>query len=122
LTRDPELKVTTSGKSVAEFSIAVNKRIKPQDGPDSDFFRIKVWGQSAEYVNQYIGKGRLVAVDGRLETRSWTDQDGKRREVVEIVADNVNALDRVRDDGAGSQSSQSQSQAPEDVYDPFDDE
>ena len=76
LTRDPELRTTSTGKNVVEFSIAVNKRIKPQDGsPDADFFRIKAWGQTADYVNNYLAKGRLVAVDGRLETRKWTDQN-----------------------------------------------
>jgi single-strand DNA-binding protein len=56
-------------------------------------------GQTADYVNSYITKGRLVAVDGRLETRKWTDQNGANRESVEVVADNVNALDRPREDG-----------------------
>ncbi|HLO98176.1 MAG TPA: single-stranded DNA-binding protein, partial [Fimbriimonas sp.] len=91
LTRDPELRTTQTGKNVVEFSIAVNKRIKPQDGsPDADFFRVKAWGQTAEYVNNYINKGRLVAVDGRIETRKYTDKDGVNREIFEIVADNVN--------------------------------
>ncbi len=94
LTRDPELKTTATGKNVVEFSIAVNKRIKPAEGADADFFRVKAWSQTADYVNSYIGKGRLVAVDGRLETRKYTDKDGNNREIVEVVADNVNALDR----------------------------
>lgn len=115
LTRDPEVKTTNSGKQVAEFSIAVNKKFKPQDGSaDADFFRVKVWGQAADYVGQYVGKGRLVAVDGRIETRKWTAQDGTNREVVEIVADNVNALDRVRDDAPATTADTNQ-----DAYDPF---
>ncbi len=103
LTRDPELRTTNSGKNVVEFSIAVSKRVKPQDGaPDADFFRVKAWGQTADYVNSYLTKGRLVAVDGRLETRKWTDQNGTNRESVEVVADNVNGLDRPRDDAGGN--------------------
>lgn len=133
LTRDPELRTTSTGKNVVEFSIAVNKRIKPQEGPDADFFRIKAWGQTADYVNSYIAKGRLVAVDGRLETRKWTDQNGATRESVEIVADNVNSLDRPRDDqgggsgggsysgGGGGNSRQAAAPSPEE-YDPFADE
>jgi single-strand DNA-binding protein len=130
LTRDPELRTTSTGKNVVEFSIAVNKRIKPQEGPDADFFRIKAWGQTADYVNSYISKGRLVAVDGRLETRKWTDQNGATRESVEIVADNVNGLDRPRDDqggggsgysGGGNSGRQSAAPSPEE-YDPFADE
>jgi single-strand DNA-binding protein len=108
LTRDPELRTTNTGRNVVEFSIAVQKRIKPQDGsPDADFFRVKAWGQTADYVNSYIHKGRLVAVDGRLETRKWTDQNGTNRETIEVVADNVNGLDRPRDEagsGGGSYS------------------
>ena len=139
LVRDPELRTTNSGKNVVDFSIAVQKRIKPQDGaPDADFFRIKAWGQTADYVNSYLQKGRLVAVDGRLETRKWTDQNGTNRESVEVVADNVNGLDRPRDDaggnsgGGGSSASNSGGGAPaarpvsaapsEEEYDPFADE
>lgn len=139
LTRDPELRTTNTGRNVVEFSIAVQKRIKPQDGsPDADFFRIKAWGQTADYVNNYIHKGRLVAVDGRLETRKWTDQNGTNRESVEVVADNVNGLDRPRDeagsgggggynsgggDNGGGSAPRPVSAAPkEDEYDPFADE
>jgi single-strand DNA-binding protein len=142
LTRDPELRTTNSGKNVVDFSIAVQKRMKPQDGsPDADFFRVKAWGQTADYVNSYLQKGRLVAVDGRLETRKWTDQNGTNRESVEVVADNVNGLDRPRDDnggggggsygggntggnaGGGTPASRPVSAAPsEDEYDPFADE
>lgn len=142
LTRDPELRTTNSGKNVVDFSIAVQKRMKPQDGsPDADFFRVKAWGQTADYVNSYLQKGRLVAVDGRLETRKWTDQNGTNRESVEVVADNVNGLDRPRDDnggggggsygsgntggnaGSGAPAARPVSAAPsEDEYDPFADE
>jgi len=138
LTRDPELRTTTTGKSVVEFSIAVTKRIKPQDPnqPDADFFRVKAWGQTAEYVSNYLTKGRLVAVDGRLESRKFQDQQGNNREIIEVVADNVNGLDRPRDDqgggapaGAGAPAAAatggrtSGSAAPSpDEYDPFADE
>ncbi len=127
LTRDPELRTTSTGKSVVSFSIAVNKRIKPQNAnePDADFFRIKAWNQTAEYVSNYLTKGRLVAVDGRLETSKYTDNTGNNREVVEIVADNVHGLDRPRDDDGGGSSRPSAAKpsttvAPSaDEYDPF---
>ena len=124
LTRDPELRTTSTGKNVVEFSIAVNKRIKPQEGADADFFRIKAWGQTADYVNNYISKGRLVGVDGRLETRKWTDQNGANRETIEIVADNVNALDRPREEGGAPAASGGGRAAapPSDEYDPCADE
>lgn len=101
LTKDPELRTTTSGKSVVSFTIAVNKRVKSSDGSDADFFRVTAWGQTADYVNNYLTKGRLVSVDGRLETKKWNDQQGNSRESIEIVADNVNGLDRPRDDDQG---------------------
>lgn len=141
LTRDPEHRTTTTGKAVTTFGIAVRKRFKPQDPNerDADFFNIKVWGQSADYAKNYLTKGRLVAVDGRIETRKFTDKDGNNREVVEIVAENVNALDSPRDEqggggggyGGGGQASGGGSgysgggRAPapaEDEYDPFADE
>jgi single-strand DNA-binding protein len=136
LTRDPELRTTNTGKNVVEFSIAVNKRFKPQDGqPDADFFRVKAWGQTADYVSNYLTKGRLVSVDGRLETRKFTDKDGNNREVVEVVAENVQGLDRPKDDAGGNASAgggqsygggssrPAATAAPSaDEYDPFADE
>jgi single-strand DNA-binding protein len=123
LTRDPELRTTSTGKDVVEFSIAVNKRIKPADGPDADFFRVKAWGQTASYVGEYIGRGRLVSVDGRLESRKYTDKEGNNREIVEIVADHVNALDRPREDAEPRQESRGKARPPQgEEYDPFADE
>ena len=131
LTRDPELRTTAGGKSVVSFSIAVQKRIKPSDGsPDADFFNISAWDKSAEYVANYLTKGRLVAVDGRLQSRKYTASDGTNREVVEVVADNVQGLDRPRDDQpgggapmAGSAAVKAPAAAPNvDEYDPFADE
>jgi single-strand DNA-binding protein len=126
LTRDPELRTTSGGKDVVEFSIAVNKRIKPAEGPDADFFRVRAWGQVARYVSEYIGRGRLVAVDGRLEQRTWQDQNGNKRESIEVVADNVNALDRPRDEAGANTSTNRAAPKPaaavEDEYDPFGDE
>lgn len=102
LTQDPIARVTTTGKDTAEFSIAVGKRFKPQDGsPDAFFFRVKAWGQTASFATQYLAKGRLVAVEGRLEQRRYTDREGINREIYEIVADNLQGLDRPRDDQGG---------------------
>jgi single-strand DNA-binding protein len=123
LVRDPELRSTTTGKDVAEFTIAVDKRIKPTDGsPTADFFRVKAWGHSARFVGDYLTKGRLVAVDGRIETRKYTDNEGRNREIVEIIAENVNGLDRPRDDAetAPKQERRAESSSQSsDEYDPF---
>jgi single-strand DNA-binding protein len=127
LTRDPELRTTTTGKNVVEFSIAVNKRIKPQDGsPDADFFRCKAWGQTADFVANYLTKGRLCAVDGRLEQRRFQGSDGQNREIIEVVAENVQGLDRPRDDAgpaaAGVAVTAGGPAPAPDEYDPFADE
>lgn len=125
LTRDPEMRSTGTGKTVCDFSIAVNKKYKPQDGsPDADFFRVTAWDKTAEYVGNYLAKGRLVAVDGRLQSRKYTANDGSSREAVEVVADSVQGLDRPRDDAAGAGAPRSGGAAPApdtslDEFDPF---
>lgn len=114
LTRDPESRTTGTGKTVVSFSIAVTKKFKPNDGsPDADFFNVTAWDKTAEYVANYLSKGRLVAVDGRLQTRKYTGSDGVSREVVEIVADNVHGLDRPKD------GVETKPAPPVDDYDPF---
>lgn len=126
LTRDPELRQLTTGKAVVNFGIAVQKKFKPQDGsPDADFFNVSAWGKTAEFVSQYLNKGRLCAVDGRLQSRKYTTQDGQQREVVEIVADDVQGLDRPTEttqSGNQSQSDASNNSSDPDEYDPFADE
>jgi len=131
LTRDPEFRTTQSGKSVCDFGIAVSKRIKPQDGsPDADFFRVTAWGQTADFVSNYLTKGRLVAVDGRLQSRRYQAQDGSNREAIEVVADTVQGLDRPREDGgesgavaAPASGGTAAATVPDaDEYDPFADE
>lgn len=135
LTRDPEIRSTNTGKSVASFSIAVSKRFKRDGEPDADFFRCTCWEQSARYLESYGFKGSRVSVTGRLETRKYTGNDGTEREIVEIQVDNVSVLDRQEDaqgnsgagqtsrDAAGARSSGTSygaRNAPSaDEYDPF---
>lgn len=103
LTRDPELRTTSTDKHVVSFSVAVDKRFKPtDDSPAADFFRVSAWGKTAEFVASYLAKGRLVAIDGRLQQRKYTAQDGSEKETVEIVAESVQGLDRPREDGGTS--------------------
>lgn len=116
LTRDPEFRQTNTGKNVCDFSIAVDKKFKPQDGSSTaDFFRVQCWDKTAEFVSNYINKGRLVAVDGRLQTRKYTANDGTNREVVEIVAESVQSLDKPRESQGGATSEEA-------GYDPFSEE
>ena len=93
LTKDVDLRTTTSGKTVASFTIAVNRRFKGQDGEkQTDFFSIIAWGQLGEMCGRYLAKGRKVAVVGELQTRSYDAKDGTKRYVTEIVADEVEFL------------------------------
>ena len=97
MVKDPELKVTPSGTSVCTFRIAVDRRFKGENGEKvADFFTVVAWKGTAEFVGSYCPKGRLIAVDGRLQTRQWQDQSGQNRSVVEVVAESVDALDRPR--------------------------
>ena len=102
LTNDVELKYTPSGMAIAKFGIAVGGRPK-QDGTDNvSFFNVVVWGKTGENCGTYLSKGKQVALDGRLEQRSWTAQDGSRRSVVEITAERVEFLGAPSGKGAGT--------------------
>ncbi|RJQ32513.1 MAG: single-stranded DNA-binding protein [Peptococcaceae bacterium] len=98
LTRDIELRYTPNGTAVARFTIAVDRSFTNRQGErETDFIDIVVWQKLAETCANYIGKGRLVAVDGRLQIRSYDDSQGVRRKAAEIVADTVRFLDRSRE-------------------------
>lgn len=98
LTHDPELRYTASEIPVASFSVAVDRPFKNAQGEKvTDFFRCKAWRQSAQFVSDYIKKGRLVAVEGRIELNSFVGQDGVKKYTTDIVCDNVQALDSARD-------------------------
>ncbi len=99
LVRDPELSYTSAGLAVAKFTIAVDRQFKnPQTGErKTDFFRCNAWRQKAEFVSNYIQKGRLVAVDGRIELNEYTAQDGQKRFSTDVVCENVELLDSNRD-------------------------
>ncbi|MHB1420379.1 MAG: single-stranded DNA-binding protein [Bacillota bacterium] len=108
LTRDPELRYTTSGVAMTTFTLAVGRSYTNQQGErDTDFIKIVVWRKLAEICANNLGKGRLVAVDGRLQVRSYEAQDGTRRQATEVVAEDVRFLDRSKDNqenhsGSGS--------------------
>ena len=91
LTADPELKQTTSGISVCSFSIGVNRRYSKADqGQQSvDFINIVTWRQQAEFVSRYFKKGSSIVICGSIQTRNWTDNNGQKRYVTEVVADEV---------------------------------
>ncbi|HAZ37562.1 MAG TPA: single-stranded DNA-binding protein [Clostridiaceae bacterium] len=106
LTKDPELKFTPgSGVAVASFTLAVERNFVNQSGQrEADFIPIICWRKLAENVANNLGKGRLVAVSGRIQTRSYQAQDGSRRYVTEIIADEVQFLDWPKDGNGNRQS------------------
>lgn len=122
LTRDPESRQTTTGKTVANFGIAVQKRFKTEGEPDAEFFNVSAWGQQADYITNYGGKGRLVSVDGRLSSRKYTTQNGDNREVVEVVAESLSLLDSPREDRPKRRDTDDNGMEDEVGYDPFADE
>ena len=104
LTRDPELRRTQSGTPVTSFSLAVDRDYKTQSGEkETDFIDVVAWRATAEFVAKYFTKGRMAVVEGRLQIRDYTNKDGQKRRVAEIVADNIYFGDSKRDnDGEGS--------------------
>lgn len=104
LTRDPELKALPSGMSVASFSVATNRVWKDAKGAkqeSADYHNIVVFGRQAETAAQYLKKGSSVYVEGRMQTRSWDGQDGKKQYRTEVVADRIQFGDR-RGDGSSA--------------------
>ena len=97
-TKEPEIRQTQNGVSVATFTIACDRNFKNAQGEkETDFFNIVCWRGLAETVGRYLGKGRLVAVSGRLQNRSYEAKDGIKRYITEIVASEVQFLDRAKD-------------------------
>lgn len=105
LTRDPELRYTNTGTPVANFTLAVDKNLskekkqemEAQEQPTADFINIVVWNKSAENVANYLSKGLKVAIQGRLQSRSYEAKDGGRRYVTEVVAERVEFLEWKQD-------------------------
>jgi len=114
LTRDPEVRTTTSGQSVTSFGLATN-RVWNKDGQkqeSTEFHNIVAWGRLAEICGQYLKKGALTMIEGRIATRSWQGQDGVTRYTTEVIAENLQMGPRAGQTSTSS-SSFSKSQAPE---------
>lgn len=93
LTRDPEMRQTPSGTAVCTFTLAVDRSFKSANGErETDFIPVVAWRQLGENCAQYLAKGKLAAVDGRLQIRTYQAQDGSKRTAAEVVADNVRFL------------------------------
>ena len=112
---DPEVKTIGDNRSVCSFRLAVDRQRKDAAGEKQvDFIDCVAWRQSAEFMGKYVQKGRLLLVDGHIQVREWQDKEGQKRRTVEVVAENVRALDKPKDDaGRGAVS---------DIADPFADQ
>lgn len=100
MTADPEMRVTPTGTHVATFTLACERDFKNNNGEkETDFINVTCWRNTADFVCNYFGKGRMAVVSGRLQMRSYTDKDGNKRKAAEIVAENVYFADSKNDSG-----------------------
>lgn len=113
LTRDPELRYTGNNTAVATFSLAVNRNFSNQNGErEADFINIVVWRKQAENVKNYLTQGSQVAIDGRIQTRSYDDQQGQKRYITEVIADNVEFLGSKNSSNNSNMSSNAEPKQP----------
>src|SRR5690625_1329079 len=114
LTRDPELRYTPNGIAVANFTVATNRPYRSQDGSqEADFINCVTWRKQAENLATYMKKGYLIGVDGRIQTRSYENQEGRMVYVTEVLAENIQYLDRR---GASQQRTESSGFGQTDSY------
>lgn len=100
LTKDPELKTTQSGISTTSFTIAVQRRFAKEGQPTADFINIQAWRNTAEFVCKYFNKGKPILVCGAIQVRDYTDKDGNKRYVTEVVADEVGFVESKNSENA----------------------
>lgn len=103
LTRDPEIKSTTNGVSVLNFTVAITRRFKDANGErQSDFINCVAFRQTADFIASYFKKGNMISIDGTIQTRTWDDNEGKRHYVTEIVAENAGFIESKREMDGGA--------------------
>jgi single-strand DNA-binding protein len=113
LTKDPEMRYTsTNNTAVCSFTLAVDRKFKQDGQQDADFIPVVAWQKTAEFCGKYFAKGRKVAVSGRIQTRTWDDDNGNKHYVTEIVAEEVDFADSKKDD-SGSGQDQKQDPPPQ---------
>ena len=113
LVRDPEMRTTQSGVSVASFTLAVDRDFGGSDGEkQTDFIDCTAWRHTAEFVSKYFSKGRMAVVSGRLQIDNYTDNDGNKRRSAKVIADNIYFGDSKKDGTAGGQSDEAASFTP----------
>jgi len=123
LTKDPEIRYTsTNNTAVCSFTLAVNRRFKQEGQPDADFIPVVVWSKLAEFCSKYFQKGRQVAVVGRIQTRTWDDNEGKRHYVTEVIADEAYFADSKRADDSTQRTPSDKTVGETDGFYPLDDD
>ena len=125
ITKELELKQTSSNISFIRFSIAVDRTFKNEEGEyETDFFNVVAWRKTAEFINNYFGKGSRIAISGKLQQNSFDDNEGNHRTSVEIVADEVDLIDKKKDIEANNETVEEPTEEPktdEDVFAEFGD-
>ncbi|WP_214527099.1 single-stranded DNA-binding protein [Staphylococcus pseudintermedius] len=117
LTKDPEFRTTPSGVSVATFTLAVNRNYKNKNGEQqADFINCIVFRKQAENVNNYLSKGNLAGVDGRLQSRSYENQEGRRIFVTELICDSVQFLESKNNNQSNNQQQRGQAPAQDNPF------
>ena len=123
LTKDPELRFTPgTGMAVSTFTVAVDRRANKDGKKEADFIPIVVWGKQGENVANYMSKGRLIGISGRIQTRNYEGKDGIRRYVTEIVADEVQFLDYKNNSSNNVANDNNSTSYDEGWNDPIDDD
>ncbi|MEI6131434.1 MAG: single-stranded DNA-binding protein [Bacillota bacterium] len=112
LTKDPEIRETSTGKIVASFTVAVDRRVAKGAEKKADFINCVAWEGRAEFIKNYFAKGVRIAVEGRLETRNWDDAEGKKRYVTEVIVEEVYFADGRQDGTGGGGTSAPRAYAP----------
>jgi single-strand DNA-binding protein len=121
LTKDPELKFTLgNGTAVATLTLAVDRRFKKEGEQSADFIPIVIWGKQAEATANYMSKGRLMSVSGRLQVRNYDAKDGTKRYVTEVVAEEVQFLDKSNSNN-GQAAAPSSTNSNDEMYEVVDD-
>lgn len=104
---DPDVRYTKQGTAVAVLSLATNESFKTAEGEKketTDWHAVVVWGQQAEICKQYLKKGTLILVEGKMKSRLWQDKDGQKRKTVEVLASSIKFLDRIKKEEAGDEA------------------
>jgi single-strand DNA-binding protein len=118
LSRDPELRHTGSGTAVCQINVAISRPVSQGSEPQTDFINVVVWNKQAENVAKYLAKGRQVAIEGRIQTRNYDNNEGKRTYVTEVIASNVEFLGSANDNNRTTNNSNGFESNPFDTMEP----